>query len=102
MRDNNVIESRSVVGIPPATPLLEATSGTATLTTEVTRTPLAVVAERARADPRARVRERPEAVRRGQPGPITLKPVREVADLVAVGVPRFNGEFATAKTNPNR
>jgi len=102
MRDNDVVESRSVTGIPPATPLREVASGTATLATQITSMALTVVAQRARANPGARVRESPEALRCEQPGPTSLKPLREVADVMAVGVPRFNGKFATAKTNPDR
>jgi hypothetical protein len=102
MRDNDVVESRSVTGTPPATPVRETTDSTATLATEITSMTLTVVAQRARANPGARVREGPEALRRGQPGPTSLKPLREVADVMAVGVPRFNGKFATAKANPNR
>ncbi|KAF0957587.1 hypothetical protein MLGJGCBP_02971 [Rhodococcus sp. T7] len=102
MRDNNVVEGCGVTGIPPATPLREATDSTATLATEITSMTLTVVAQRARANPGARVRECPDAVRCGQPGPTSLIPVREVADVMAVGVPRFNGKFATVKTNPDR
>jgi hypothetical protein len=86
MRDNNVVEDPGVTGIPPATPRREGTSGTATLTTEITSMTLTVVAQRTRADPGARVRESPEALRRGQPGPTLLTPVREVAHVVVVGV----------------
>jgi len=102
MRDNDVVESRSVVGFPPATALREDARGTATLTTQITSMTLTVVAQRTRANPGARVRENPEALRRQQPGPTSLKPLREVADVMAVNVPRFNRKFATTKTNPNR
>src|SRR6478735_8656165 len=102
MRDNDVVESPGIADIPPATALREVARGTATLTTEITSMTLTVVAQRTRANPGARVRENPEAPRCGQPGPTSLRPVREIAGVMAVGVPRFNRKFATAKANPNR
>ena len=86
MRDNSVVEDCGVTGIPPATPRREGTRGTATLTPEITSMTRTVVAQRTRADPGARVRESPEALRRGQPGPTLLTPVGEIADVVVVGV----------------